>query len=433
MATIKYAVVGTGRGGAFMNPAAHMDMKLQAVCDLNPDKLIIMKHSRKLPEDLEVYTDYDEMLEKADIDAVVLANYFNEHAPFAIKALKAGKHVLSECAAINTLAEGVELCRTVEETGKIYMIAENYPYSKARMEMRKLYKSGELGEMLYGEGEYCHPMHEPFNIAPGEYHWRNQIPSTYYCTHAIAPIMYITDTVPTKVNGFVPKIEDQSYRGNEVRLQDPGGIIMCQMSNGAVVRTLQGAFRAPSGITRIHGTHGAAEQNREDGRVLVWHQGFNAGDQPKYRVYEPEWPAEYASMANAAGHSGGDFWVLHYFAEAIHKNEQPYLDVYKACAMSSIGILAWKSVLNGGDCYDVPKFDDEEDRKKYENDNWTPFLKEGESPEGKPARTASPWKPKPEAYEIARAKWEANDYLGLGWEKKGLDAELERLKAAGKI
>ena len=431
--TIKYAVVGTGRGGTFMNPAPHMNMKLQAVCDLNPDKLIIMKYSRNLPEDLEVYTDYDEMLEKADIDAVVLANYFHEHAPFAIKALKAGKHVLSECAAINTLAEGVELCRTVEETGKIYMIAENYPFNKARMEMKRLYQSGELGELLYGEGEYCHPMNEPFNICPGEYHWRNQIPSTYYCTHAVAPIMYITDTVPTKVNGFVPKIKDQSYRGNEVRLQDPGGIIMCQMSNGAVVRTLQGAFRAQSGITRLHCTHGAAEQNREDGRVLVWHQSFNADDQPKYRVYEPEWPKEFASLANAAGHGGGDFWVMHYFAEAIHKNEQPYLDVYKACAMSCIGILAWKSVLNGGACYDVPKFYDEEDRKKYENDNWTPFLKEGESPEGKPPRTASPWKPKPEAYEIAREKWEANGYLGLGWEKKGLDAELERLRSIGKI
>ena len=80
-------------------------------------------------------------------------------------------------------------------------------------------------------------------------------------------------------------------------------------------------------------------------------------------------------MAAKAGHGGGDFWVIHYFAEAIQKNEQPWLNVYRACAMSAVGILAWKSVVNGGAAYDVPKFDDEEDRKKYENDPYYKNIK----------------------------------------------------------
>ena len=429
MEVIKYAVVGTGRGKVFMSPPDYTGMKLTAVCDLNPDKLTIVKYRYDKDDSIQLFTDYDEMLEKADIDAVILANYFNEHAEFAIKALKAGKHVLSECTAMGTIGEGVALCRAVEESGKIYMIAENYPFTKARMEMKHIYESGELGELLYGEGEYAHAMNAPFDIAPGEYHWRNQIPSTYYCTHAIAPIMLITNTVPTRVNGFVPKIEDQSYRGNEVRLQDPGGIIVCEMDNGAVVRTMQGAFRATSMATRLHCTHGACEINRADGRLTVWHEGFNRGNNPKYRTYEPEWPEEYAEMAAKAGHGGGDFWVIHYFAEAIQKNEQPWLNVYRACAMSAVGILAWKSVVNGGAAYDVPKFDDEEDRKKYENDFWTPFRKEGESEEGMPPRTASPWQPTEEAYAAAKAAWEASDYLGLGWKKSGFAEELALAKA----
>ena len=429
MEPIKYAVVGTGRGRTFMHPDPSFNMKFVAVCDRNPKKLAIIK-SENDNEDktLETYTDYDEMLEKADIDAVILANYFHEHAEFAIKALRKGKHVLSECVAMGTLAEGVELCRAVEESGKIYMIAENYPFSKQRMEMRRLYQSGELGELLYGEGEYCHPMHEPYGIAPGEYHWRNQIPSTYYCTHAIAPVMMITDTIPTKVNGFVPKIENQSYRGNEVRLQDPGGIIVCQMDNGAVVRTLQGAFRTHSMITRLQCTKGAVEQDRGDDRITVWHEGRDRGDQPKFRSYMPEWPAEFASQAAAAGHGGGDFWVMYYFAEALKKGEQPYLNVYRACAMSAVGILAWKSAWNGGACYDVPKFDDEEDRKKYENDYWTPFRKEGEDDTGMPPRTLSPWRPAEGALDKAREAWERNDYLGLGWDKGKFDSAYAKLK-----
>ena len=238
----------------------------------------------------------------------------------------------------------------------------------------------------------------------------------------------ITDTIPTKVNGFVPKIEDQSYRGNEVRLQDPGGIIVCQMDNGAVVRTLQGAFRTHSMITRLQCTKGAVEQDRGDDRITVWHEGRDRGDQPKFRSYMPEWPAEFASQAAAAGHGGGDFWVMYYFAEALKKNEQPYLNVYRACAMSAVGILAWKSACNGGACYDVPKFDDEEDRKKYENDYWTPFRKEGEDDTGMPPRTLSPWCPPEGALDKAREAWEKNGYLGLGWNKEKMDDAYAKLK-----
>ena len=48
-------------------------------------------------------------------------------------------------------------------------------------------------------------------IPPGVKHWRNWLPSTYYCTHALAPLMVITDTVPTSVNALsiaAPEIED---------------------------------------------------------------------------------------------------------------------------------------------------------------------------------------------------------------------------------
>ena len=424
---IRIGVVGTGRGKTFMKPAECTGLKLAAVCDRRPEKLAVIKEQYDPDGDLMTFTDYDEML-KSDIDAVVLANYFNEHAPFAIKALRAGQHVLSECTAISTLAEGVALCRAVEETGKIYMIAENYPYTKQRLELKRVYDTGELGEMLYGEAEYCHPMSnsKTYKYAPGEFHWRNQIPSTYYCTHAIAQIMHITDTMPVRVNGFVPQIKDQSYRKYEYRQQDSGGIIVCQMNNGAVVRTLQGAFRTQSGIARLYGTKGSAEVERQTGNIVVYHHDVNGPDLEPYRSYEAEWP-EHGDLASEAGHGGGDFWVQYYFGEAIRNNEQPYLNVYRACAMSSIGILAWKSVLSGGQPFDVPNWADEEDRKKYENDNWTPFLKEGDDPADHPPRAVA-WKPLPEAHDKTKAAWEDNDYLGLGWSKKDIDMSFDKVE-----
>ena len=121
---------------------------------------------------------YDRFLEH-DMDAVVLANYFHEHAPFAIKALDAGMHVMSETSCNATLAEGVALCRKVEETGKIYMLAENYPYTAFNMEMQRVYQTGEIGHVTYAEGEYNHPMTADSRLAisSGRDHWRSWMPS----------------------------------------------------------------------------------------------------------------------------------------------------------------------------------------------------------------------------------------------------------------
>ena len=148
--TIRVGVIGVGRGMNFaMGAGPVLGMKLVALCDTWEERL------KAAGKELNVaaYADYEKFLEH-DMDAVVLANFFHEHAPFAVKALRAGKHVISETASNTTLAEGVELCRTVEKTGLTYMLAENYPYSAYNQEMRKLYRSGLIGEFKYGEGEY---------------------------------------------------------------------------------------------------------------------------------------------------------------------------------------------------------------------------------------------------------------------------------------
>ena len=70
---------------------------------------------------------------------------------------------------------------------------------------------------------------------------------------------------------------------------------------------------------------------------------------------------------------------------------------------------------------EMPDFACEEKRKRYENDNWTPFLKEGEDPAGKPPRTVSPWKPTEAAHVKAREGWESRHYWGLGFDQSVID------------
>ena len=372
---IRVGVIGVGRGQTFMHQAAAAGMELVAICDMWKERLKEVGRKYKIA----TYTDYDKFLDH-DLDAVVLANYFHQHAPFAIKALAAGKHVMSECAACGTLAEGVALCRAVEKSGKIYMLAENYPYTAFNIEMARLYRAGEIGRVLYAEGEYNHPMSFDVyqSIAPGLRHWRNNLPATYYCTHALAPLMTITDTTPKRVTGLAVPLPLESRLPRLWKQQDAAGLILATMDNGAVFKLLQFSLPGHCIFYRLHGEEGLMETGRGPGywgpgniRIVHDEWDFKKGQTPESSYY-PRFP-EWAQAAMKAGHGGGDWFTNHYFAEAIRSGRQPYLDVYRGVAMSVVGILAWKSVLDNGASYEVPDFRKESSRRKWENDTWNPL------------------------------------------------------------
>lgn len=92
---IKVGVVGVGRGRTFINSAKDTGMELVALCDIWEEKL----NEIGKQYNVATYTDFDKFLEH-DMDAVILANYFHRHAPFAIKALDAGLHVMSEMSVM---------------------------------------------------------------------------------------------------------------------------------------------------------------------------------------------------------------------------------------------------------------------------------------------------------------------------------------------
>jgi predicted dehydrogenase len=402
-AKIRLGVLGAGRGRSFMTESLEkIGCQLVAVCDADEAKLDKIKQD--LPG-VRCFQDFDDFI-TYDMDAVVLANYFHQHAPFAIKALEAGKHVLSECVCNSTLAEGVALCRAVEKSGKIYMLAENYPYSVANQEMTRLYQSGVMGKVLYADGEYNHyESSRVFNIlSPGVRHWRNIMPATYYCTHAMAPLMMATDTMPVKVTGYVTSADENVFR-NTAKIHDVGSIIMCEMDNGALFRNYT-AFGVPGTSIwyRYNCSNGGMETSRLNySQVRIYKEpSCFPLDEVTESVYSPKF-REYTDEANAAGHGGGDFYVCLDFIRAILENRQPWLDVYRGVALSSIGIIAWRSVLNGNIQMSMPDFRDEEQRKKIENDCYSPFLEKGDPFKLPSAVKRSPVPP--EWIEAAKVDW----------------------------
>ena len=121
---IRIGVLGADRGRSLARSAKLCGLKLVAVCDHFKARL------DAVCKDLEVdgYEDFDTFIQQ-EFDAVIVASCFHQHAPFAKKALLAGKHVLSETSTNNTLREGVELYRMAEESGLCYARRELLLYA----------------------------------------------------------------------------------------------------------------------------------------------------------------------------------------------------------------------------------------------------------------------------------------------------------------
>ena len=363
-----------GRGSYLLSVAVRRGFEAVAVCDRMPScaEKIMKEH----PE-LTLYSDYDEFL-KHDMDAVILANYATEHAPAAVKALRAGKHVISECMACFTMGEALDLVEAVEESGLVYTFAENYPYNAKCLEMKRIQDSGELGKFIYAEAEYMHPFSIRTNadLAPSADHWRLWLPSTYYCTHSIGPVMKITGTRPVRVSGFVVPhdFDDPLNQGAGIHYHDTMSVLMCQMDNGALAKIVPWALCRDHGCrVRICNNKGAMEYNQgHDGILRVRRSNLDfPASQPEDTYYQPKFPAEYAE-ALEYGHGGSDYFGFHYFYEAILGNCKPHIDVYEAIDMTAIGILGWKSVLNNSASYEIVDFRDKKAREVFRGDDWNP-------------------------------------------------------------
>ena len=368
MKKIKVGVLGSFRGfslGLYFRLVD--DAEMVALCDNNLDML---KHMKKVNSDLDnvaFYDNYDDFL-KHDMDAVILANSAHQHAPFAIKALKAGKHVYSECLPVQCMKEAVELIETVESTKKIYAYGENFCYMPAPYEMRRLYKEGKLGEFTYGEGEYIGNYMKDWHLYTqgNKNHWRNSLEyATFYCTHSIGPLLHITGLRPISVIGIEgTKTEHERSIG---KMGGAFGIELITLENNAIIKSVHGCFSKPSIWYSIYGDKGRMESAREDSKQNDAQRIYVNLDDGQTTSYIPT--TEDSDKANKLGHYGSDFYAISNFIKKIQGNpDADIVDVYEALDMFLPGLFAYRSILNGGIPMQIPNLRDKSIREQYRND-----------------------------------------------------------------
>jgi predicted dehydrogenase len=373
---VRAGVLGLRRGAALARLAQHAGMQVVAVCE---------RDDRRREEAAQAlgatgYRDGESFIGHA-MDAVILVNDFDQHAPVAIQALDRGLSVLSETAACRTLAEGVALVEAAERSAGVYMFAENYPYIPFAQEMRRRYEAGDIGEVRYAEAEYLDEPADLMSMVNDRAHWRARTPATHYCTHSLAPVAAITGTRPVQVSGFVvPSGGDPEARERARRGRGWAALLVVRLDNGAVFKSLHGFLEAgQQSWVRVHGDRGLMENLRHgDTRTLrvVWDATGDENGQRAEEVFLP-WPPGFpATDADPMGDGVAETLMLRDFADAVRQRMPSEQDVYFGVELSVTGIQAMRSSLAGSTPVDVPDLRRPDVRRDYAADEWFPDLPE---------------------------------------------------------
>ena len=148
MELVKVGIIGIGNmGGDHLKcimGGKIEGMTVTAVCDIDAAKLRAAKETYPA---LETYENYEELIEKADADTIIIAVPHPLHAKVGIFSFAHGKNVLTEKPMDISLSAAEQLCAAAKESGKLFGIMLNQRTSKLFTEARRIVQSGELGQL----------------------------------------------------------------------------------------------------------------------------------------------------------------------------------------------------------------------------------------------------------------------------------------------
>lgn len=156
---VRAAIIGTGDEGCQAMIRSHNRDYLNFIgfCDIRPSQREravkeFTNHKQYTPADvkkLKQYASKEEMYADPDVEMIVIALPLWLHAPVAIEAMKAGKHVFTEKLMAHSVAECKEMCRVAKETNKLLAVGHQRHYSVLYDNANFLLQNGVLGDIRH--------------------------------------------------------------------------------------------------------------------------------------------------------------------------------------------------------------------------------------------------------------------------------------------
>lgn len=145
--TLRAGVIGVGVGASHIaGYQAHPAAEVVAIADLDPTRLAEVGAAYRIPDR---YSDYHELLRRPDIDAVSIALPNALHAPAALAALEAGKHVLCEKPLALNATEAQRIVDTARAVGRQVMVCFNYRMRPDARWLKAAVDAGQFGEIYF--------------------------------------------------------------------------------------------------------------------------------------------------------------------------------------------------------------------------------------------------------------------------------------------
>lgn len=149
---IQIAVIGAGGMGTQDSKTAVTipGVKLIAACDLYDGRLKSARES--WGKDIYTTRDYREILERSDIDAVIVGTPDHWHKQISVDAMNKGKSVYCEKPMVHKVAQGYEVVKTQNKTGKTFQVGSQGVSSLGNEKAKELFEAGAIGQLNYAEG-----------------------------------------------------------------------------------------------------------------------------------------------------------------------------------------------------------------------------------------------------------------------------------------
>jgi predicted dehydrogenase len=379
---VRIGIVGTGgRGRSHISALLSMTgTEIPAICDIDPEALaasrkIFEDNGRPAPACYSGETDYEKLMDRDDLDAVIIATPWDLHTAMSVYSMKAGKITGCEVPIAYTLEECWELIDTWEQTGTDCMMLENWSFRPDNLAVLSMIREGLFGKVTHVHCDHSHDCidHWFFNRENGDDRWgaryllehnRDQYP-----THQQGPVLSwmdincgdyydtltSTSTDSFSINAYFNRRFPGHPNGDRNYLQ--GDIVT------TVVRTKKGKslvinydMQSPRPYDNrwmVQGTLGIYNEQRD--------AVYFTGKSPEYHQWEPfppyleKYQHPYSKTA-AGGHGGADGIMMNRFVDAVRFRKPLPLNLYDGVLMAAVGPLSEQSILQGSSTLQVPDF-----------------------------------------------------------------------------
>jgi predicted dehydrogenase len=363
---INMAIVGLGFGAEFIPIyQKHANANLYAICQRNQSRL------GKIGDTFGIakrYASYDELLKDRSVDAVHINTPIPDHAPQAIKALKAGKHVMCTVPMATTVEECQQIVELVRQTGLKYMMAETVVYSREFLFIKEMYQKGELGKIQYMQASH------PQDMDGWPDYWERMVPM-HYATHVVSPVLGLVNGRAEYVSCFgsgTIREDLQRKSGNKFAVESCH--IKLQNSDVAahIWRFLFDTARQYRESFDVYGTKKSFEWSLVEGEEHIVHTAKKPEPEIAQRVKVPDFahllPAEirpftqtiqdaaHLSFIQGAGHGGSHPHLVNAFLSALVEDRDPWPNAVQSANWTCVGICAHQSALKGGEIVRLPAF-----------------------------------------------------------------------------